>query len=545
MSKTTRKSLILITLTLVLTLVLTGCVGLLLGSDDPDPTPEPTTPAEQAADTEEPEPTEAPAGLVTDLESVKKAVIQIEAEGTFIDPEFGEISGAGRGTGFIIDPSGLAVTNNHVVTGAALLKVWVGGDTTTSYNAKIVAVSECSDLALIDLEGDGYPYLSWYQEPIHVGLEIFAAGYPLGDPEYTLTKGIVSKENAGGESSWASVGGVIEHDATINPGNSGGPLVTADGQVVGVNYATLQSANQYFAIDQEAARSVLSQLKEGKDVDTLGINGMAVTSEDGSISGVWVSSVKSGSPADEAGLMGGDLITSMENLPLATDGTMADYCDIIRTQGDESTLAVEVYRYPVNQALEGQINGRALSVVTGPAQPTSPPAVNNPPPGDETITVSDDTGALVVNVPASWNETDGRLWEAEWGDLKFLAASIQAAPDLEAFKSSYHAAGVDFAASKDWGAIGGYIQLLDGVEHWFNESCVREGRYEYEDEAYEGAYDLWECGGSNQGVLVMGARPINNPTAFLALLQVQMISDADLDALEGILRSFDVVDSLP
>jgi serine protease Do len=315
--------------------------------------------------------------------------------------------------------------------------------------------------------------------------------------------------------------------------------------VVGVNYATLQSANQYFAIDQEAARSVLAQLKEGEDVDTLGINGMAVTSEDGSVSGVWVSSVKSGSPADEAGLMGGDLITSMENLPLAADGTLADYCDIIRTQGDENTLAVEVYRYPVNQALEGQINGRALTVVSDPAQPTSPPAADNPPPADGTITVSDDTGALVVNVPPSWNETDGRLWEAEWGDLQFLAASIQAAPDLEAFKASYNATGLDFAASKDWGAIGGYIQLLDGVEHWFNESCVREGRYDYEDEAFEGAYDLWECGGSDQVVLVMGARPINNPSAFLTLLQVQMISDADVDALEGILSSFDVVDSLP
>lgn len=542
MSVYPKKTFLVISLFLAASLALSGCVALLLGTDEPEPT---NPPVSESVETELPAPTAVPEDLVTSLADVKEAVIQIEAQGTFVDPEFGEISTAGRGSGFIIDPSGLAVTNNHVVTGAALLKVWVGGDRSTSYNARIIAVSECSDLALIDLEGEGYPYLAWHQGPTNVGLEVYAAGFPLGDPEYTLTKGIVSKENAGGESSWASVNGVLEHDARINPGNSGGPLVNAEGRVVGVNYATLQTANQYFAIDQQAARSVLEELKQGEDVDTLGINGMAVTSEDGSISGVWISSVKSGSPADQTGLMGGDLITSMENLPLAVDGTMADYCDIIRTQGDDSTLAVEVYRYPVNQALEGQINGRELTVVSGPSAPTSPPAAENPPTSQDTINVSDDTGALVVTVPASWNETDGRLWESNWGDLYFLAASIQAAPDLEAFKNRYDATGIDFSASKDWGAIGGYIQLLDGVEHWYNETCIREGRYDYEDEAYEGSYDLWECGSPDQAVMVLAVRPINDPSSFLALVQVQMVSDADVDALEYILSSFDVVDALP
>ena len=186
---------------------------------------------------DEPAEEAAPSMLVTALADVKSAVVQIEAQGTFVDPE-GEYSGAGRGSGFIIDPSGLAITNNHVVSGAALLKVWVGGDTSKSYNAQILAVSECSDLALIDIDGDGFPYLEWYPDSITVGLEVYAAGFPLGDPEFTLTKGIVSKEQADGESSWSSVNQVIEHDATINPGNSGGPLVTSDGQIVGVNYAS-------------------------------------------------------------------------------------------------------------------------------------------------------------------------------------------------------------------------------------------------------------------------------------------------------------------
>ena len=110
-----------------------------------------------AADTEAPAETEEPAmstGGVDDLQDVKAATIQIESQGTFVDPEFGLVqNGAGRGSGFIIDPSGLAVTNNHVVTGAALLKVWVGGEDAPR-NAKVLGVSECSDLAVIDIEGD-------------------------------------------------------------------------------------------------------------------------------------------------------------------------------------------------------------------------------------------------------------------------------------------------------------------------------------------------------------------------------------------------------
>ena len=152
-----------------------------------------------------------------------------------MDSQLGEqLNVLGRGSGVIIDDSGVAVTNNHVVTGAAILRVFVGGESQPR-NARIVGVSECSDLAVIDIEGDGYPYLEWFDGQIYAGLDVFAAGFPLGDPEFTLTKGIVSKARTRGETNWASV---IEHDANINPGNSGGPLVTTDGKVIGINYAS-------------------------------------------------------------------------------------------------------------------------------------------------------------------------------------------------------------------------------------------------------------------------------------------------------------------
>ncbi len=107
--------------------------------------------------------------------------------------------------------------------------------------------------------------------------------------------------------------------------------------MVGVNYASRAQFNQYFAIDARTARSSSEDLKTGKDITSIGINGTAFALEDGSMSGIWVSSVKSGSPADKAGVKPGDILYQMENLVLATDGTMKSYCDILRSR---STTAI-------------------------------------------------------------------------------------------------------------------------------------------------------------------------------------------------------------
>jgi serine protease Do len=329
------------------------------------PTEEPTEavveePTEAVVEEPTPEAQVETSGAISSLQDVKQAIIQIESQGTFIDPEFGLIqNGAGRGSGFIIDPEGIAVTNNHVVTGAALLKVWVGGEDSPR-NARVLGVSECSDLAVIDIDGSGFPYLDWFGGSADVGMDIYVAGFPLGDPEYTLTRGVISKAQANGETSWASVDAVIEYDATTNPGNSGGPVVTPDGKVVGIHYAGSGSTRQAFGISQEIARNVIGQLREGRNIDTIGINGQAVGTEDGSLTGIWVSSVQSGSPADKAGIQPGDIITMIENLVLATDGSMADYCDILRSHRPEDTLSMQVLRWASYEVLEGQLNGREL-----------------------------------------------------------------------------------------------------------------------------------------------------------------------------------------
>lgn len=516
-------------------------------------TPTPSANATEAA-TEEVQKTETAAGLVTSLDNVKNAAIQIESEGTFVDPQVGlVVNGAGRGSGFIIDPSGIAITNNHVVTGAALIKVWVGGESKPR-NAKVLGVSECSDLAVIDISGGDYPFLEWYSGNLKVGTDVYAAGFPLGDPEYTLTRGVISKAKADGETSWASVDSVLEHDATINPGNSGGPLVNSDGQVMGVNYAK-NDAGQSFAIGQAEAMSVIDELRNGNDVTSIGVNGQAVQSDDGSISGIWVSSVKSGSPADKAGVKAGDIITQIEGLVLATDGTMSDYCDILRTHNPGDTLSLTVMRYSTGEMLEGQINGKPLEATVSFFGDQVEGQVDTSSTTDQSGTytsytkMQDDNGIIEVELPTDWTETDGTMWENTWtlsngSEVPFKAASITAAANLDAYNNGYDESGVAFAASEDWGRIGGYLQLLEGVRGWHEDDCRLKGTYDYSDDIYEGKYDLWEnCGDNDTSVLMLAARPIENQTAFLLLVEVKITKDSDLDALDHILSTFQVVGS--
>jgi serine protease Do len=485
-------------------------------------------------------------------------VIQIEANGTFEYPTGTAYNEAGRGSGFIIDPSGIAVTNNHVVTGAAILKVWIGGDQSQSYNAKVLGVSECSDLAVIKIEGEGFPYLQWHQGAIKVGLEVYAAGFPLGQPEFTLTKGIVSKEKSDGNTSWASVDHVIMHDATINPGNSGGPLVDKDAKVVGINYAGNQ-AGQYFAIGADLAQAKIEQLKTG-NIDSLGLNGDAFILQDGSLSGIWVYSVKSGSPADKAGVKGGDIITKIEDYVLATDGTMKDYCDILQSHNASDALGVQVYRYMTDQLLEGQVNGRTLAVTasnvtgsTGTTISTSTPTASG---YDETtnqytsyVTMQDNTGTIQVDIPTAWAAFDGSSWSATWNGYAVTAPAIVATANMDNYNATFNESGVFFAASDRMGELGGYIQLLEDLRPLYKDHCSYVNVYDYGtgdyyDPLYEGKFDLWKnCDGTSAGVVSLVVRPKVNKTAYLIIVEVRLVKAGDFDALIKILSSFQVVGS--
>jgi serine protease Do len=466
----------------------------------PTATVVPSTPTEPPAPTA----TAVPTGLITSLSDIKKATIQIESVGTFVDPQFGYMANqAGLGSGFIIDPSGLAVTNNHVGTA-------------------------------------------------NVGLEVYTAGYPLGDPEFTMTKGIISKEKANGDTSWASVEYVLEHDATINPGNSGGPLVDANARVVGVNYAGSSSTSQYFAIDRGTALPVINQLKTGADVESIGINGEAVTSDDGSFSGIWVSSIKSGSPADKTGVKAGDIIMTLENLSLATDGTMKDYCDILRTHNPTDTLSMEVLRWDTQEVLEGQLNGRNLAVSyafgststaePGTAEPSSTETSGSYPANCESGTASgymtcwDDTNNISVDVPEYWSDVNGTSWNFNGTDI---GVAISAAPSLSDYENYYDAEGMFFGASETFAQIGGYVQFLDYYAENYKNDCTLVGRYDYNDGVYRGKYDQYtNCGGqTDYDTYLLSAVDIVDPTSKIILVEVT-VNSADTNIVEQIWNTF-------
>ncbi len=475
--------------------------------------------------------TTVPATSESSLDSVQGATVQIVAQGTFVDPEFGEYEGAGRGSGFIIDQSGIAVTNNHVVGGAGLIQIYVQGEDEPR-NAKVLGVSECSDLAVIDIEGDELPALSWYGGDVTPGLEVYAAGYPLGDPEFTLTRGIVSKADARGETGWASVDHVIEHDAATQPGNSGGPLVSADGEIVAINYASWGRTNtdQFFSIEASDARSIIDALKGGSDVDSLGVNGQTVTNDDGSLGGIWVSGVTSGSPADEAGIEPGDIITRLEGVSVGTDGTMADYCDVMRTHSAGDVLAVEVVRYATEEVLIGQFNGEVLTTAFSFAESVDTATADGAE-YTEYTTVTDDSGTLTVSVPTAWASVDGAPVDIDGAS----SPSIVASTDIAAYDSAWDVPGVEFVASS---ALTGFTadELLDlGAI----TECTFDSREDYDDGAFVGRFDTYSnCGGTGATSIVVAAFPEDG--SYAVLVVVQVVTDADLVALDEIIRTFNV-----
>ncbi|MCB0968874.1 MAG: serine protease, partial [Ilumatobacter sp.] len=522
------------------------------GGDDAADTPDTTVPAAAptsqapttvAPTTAAPTDTTAPTSTPTEttqptggLVTVQHSVIQIEATGTFVDPEFGAYEGAGRGSGFLIDMGGstgqgnIAVTNNHVVTGAGKLEVWVY-DEDTPRNAKVLGVSECSDLAVIEIDGSPIPTLSWFSGTNAPGTEVYVAGFPLGDPEYTLTRGVISKERAGGDTSWASIDHAIEHDASSQPGNSGGPLVTADTLVAGVHYASSAQTNQsqFYAIAADVAKPIVEELAAGTDVDSVGINGQIVSNEDGSITGLWVSGVKSGSPADEAGVQPGDIVTRIEGVSVGLDGTMRDYCDVLRSHNADDQLAIEVLRYSTAEVLDGELNGDSLVTSFSFAEELGDDATSGEAYADY-MTVTDDTGSITVQVPTAWAQVDGA--PIDLGD-GVASPSIVASPDINGYRTTWSTPGMEFLASTTLAgtSAGDMLDLVTPAD------CDSLGRTDYDDGFFVGQYENFvSCGGTDTEYVVVATNSVDGQ--YGVLVAVQVVTVADYEALDQIMRSF-------
>jgi serine protease Do len=245
----------------------------------------------------------------------------------FFDKFFGEMPKSYKarslGSGFIIDPKGYVVTNNHVVEGADKIKViLVGGK---EYQGTVKGRDPKTDLALIQIVNPpaDVPFLKMGDsDAIQVGDWVLAVGNPFG-LGHTVTQGIISAK--GRVIGAGPYDNFLQTDASINPGNSGGPLLNLKGEVIGINTAILASGQGIgFATPSNIAKSNIPQLEsKGKVVrGMIGVQVQNVTPELAKSfgmsepKGALVAQVNPDSPADKAGIHRGDIIIEFNDHPI-------------------------------------------------------------------------------------------------------------------------------------------------------------------------------------------------------------------------------------
>jgi serine protease Do len=229
------------------------------------------------------------------------------------------------GSGVIVDKRGYILTNNHVVEQATKIQVQLSGSN-QKYTAKVIGVDEDTDLAVVKIEANKELPTAKLgnSDGVQVGDWVLAIGSPFG-LQATVTAGIISAKDRQG------IGGAghqfqrfLQTDAAINPGNSGGPLVDLAGEVVGINTAIITGSRGYegvgFALPSTTAINVYNQIiSQGRVTrgsigvsfqEDLGTNAITLK-ELGAPYGVVIMNVEPGSPAEKAGLKGGDVITSV------------------------------------------------------------------------------------------------------------------------------------------------------------------------------------------------------------------------------------------
>ena len=261
----------------------------------------------------------------------------------------------GNGSGVIIRANGYVLTNNHVVANADRVVVTMG---VADKVARIVGVDPSTDLAVIKIEGTGYPVLeASTSKDLRVGQFVMAVGSPFG-LEKTVTSGIISalqrsEQVQQGPNDLTTYTNLIQTDAAINPGNSGGALVDARGQLVGINTLIQspsgQSAGIGFAIPVDFAVSIADQLiTDGKASHPyLGVSTQTV---DRAIAaqyqlpvqnGAIVAFVQPGGPSDKAKIKRGDIIIKIGDT--AVTG-VADVFAAVRLRKIGDTVPVELVR---------------------------------------------------------------------------------------------------------------------------------------------------------------------------------------------------------
>lgn len=242
-------------------------------------------------------------------------------------PDTGSQREESLGSGVILAPDGIILTNDHVVDGASNIKVMLYDK--KEYNAKVVGVDKVSDIAVLKIDATGLPVLPLgNSNDLHVGDIVFAIGEPFG-LQGTATMGIVSATGRGNQGI-EQIGNFIQTDASINPGNSGGAMIDLHGVLVGLNTAIATGGGSEgnigigFAIPINYARSIMDQILAHGKV-TRGYLGVIISdvtpdlakefSYSGS-NGALVNDVQSDTPGAKAGLKRGDIITAVNGQPV-------------------------------------------------------------------------------------------------------------------------------------------------------------------------------------------------------------------------------------
>jgi serine protease Do len=250
----------------------------------------------------------------------------------------GSIRERSLGSGVVVDPKGYIVTNRHVIEKADRIRVKLQDDPPgVLHDAKVIGSDQETDLAVIKIDVDHPLPVAKLgnSDGMQVGDWVLAVGSPFGLQE-TVTAGIVSAKgrNIVPQRQFQSF---IQTDAAINPGNSGGPLVNMQGEVIGINTAILTETNSYagvgFALPSNTVATVYNQLIGPEHRVARGSIGIMFDAQEnpaiarvyGGGSGITISSVVPGSPADQAGLKVGDTITTVDGKNVKTgDELVAD-----------------------------------------------------------------------------------------------------------------------------------------------------------------------------------------------------------------------------
>ena len=258
---------------------------------------------------------------------------QGQTRGTGGMPGGGEVQ-QGAGTGFIYDPAGFIITNNHVVEGAQRLKVVLPPPDSREFDAQLVGRDPQTDLAVVKIDIQNPPTVPLgNSSDLKIGEWVVAIGNALALPGGpTVTAGVVSALGRDATEPGSAPGqrgptlyDLIQTDAAINPGNSGGPLVNLRGEVVGVNtLGAAEATGIGFAISIDGAKPIAQQLRQnGRVVRAyLGISPISLTPAIAAANGlartdgVAVAQVVQGGPAERAGIQQGDVIYALNDIPV-------------------------------------------------------------------------------------------------------------------------------------------------------------------------------------------------------------------------------------